>query len=174
MKKIWKNSRVKLIGTFVTLLMLFYWAWLFYMTQSATEANTYKRCETIIDVEIRLASHRGSDKLYIISQNQCYMLDTGWRNKDKSYELAENLIFGGQDCTITIWKHIPKSLFDIRENSVQVYQVVDLRNDSVIYWDIESHNNYQKTERIAGIIAGAFFSVLAVAFVILCLLSRSR
>ena len=167
MKKVRLDSKIMLIGCFVTLLVMFYWAWLFYMTEPATGANTYKCCETIIDVEIHLASHRGSDKLYIMSPNHCYMLNIGWRNENKSYELAENILSGDQNYTITVWKHISKSLFDIRGNSVQVHQVADMRNDGDIYWNIEDHNNFQKSERIAGVIAGIFLSVITVIFDIL-------
>jgi len=164
MKRIRSGRNVFLIGGLAALFVLLYWVWLFYMTQPATERNTYKCSEAIIDVEIYLAPHRGSDKLYMISQNHCYMIDTGWRNENKSNELAENILSGGENHIITLWKHIPKSLVDARGNGVWVYQAVDVRDNEEIYWNIESHNSFQKSERIVGIVTGAFLSVVTVIF----------
>lgn len=151
-------------------LLLFFWVWMFYTTQPATGENTYQCCETILDVEIDLAHHRGKDKLYLISQNHRYKLDTGWRNENKSYELAETILSSNQNCTITVWEHLPSHLdiiYMIRGKSIQVYQVTDLRSGEDVYWDIADHNSFQRSERIAGIFGGIFLSAVAIAWICL-------
>ena len=174
MKKSKKTSKLMIISGMITLLVLLYWIWLFYMTQPATEANTYHRNETITDIDVRLAYHRGSDKLYLISTDHCYMLDTGWQNKNKTYELAEKILANDQRISVTVWKHLPRNLFDINRKGFEVYQVVALRNKTSIYWDFTNHNDYQRTERIVGTIAGIFLSVVVVTFDLFCVVADKR
>ena len=163
MKKAKGDSYGVLTGVFLTFLVVLFWVWLFYVTQPATESNTYKIDEKIEDIEIRFASHRGSDKLYLLSQNHCYMLDTGWSNKDKTNELA-SAILSSDDFMVTVWKHLPKSLFEMKGNSVYVYQVVDLRNNRNIYWDITTHNIFQRSERIVGTVIAILLSIITTIF----------
>lgn len=167
-KKLRKNRKKIVRDGFLIVLLLFFWAWLFYTTQPATEENTYQRCETILDVEVHLAHHGGRDELYLISQNHRYMLDTTWRNENKSYKLAETILSGNRNYTITVWEHFPRHLFEIiRGKSIQVYQVTDLRNGENIYWNIADHNSLQRSERIAGIIGGIlFFSDVVIAIIV--------
>lgn len=163
MKKRRKNKVLMRISLVATILGLFYWVWMFYVTQPATDSNTYHRSETITDVELQLAHHRGSDKLYLISADYCYLLDTGWRNREKTSQLAESILSSGESVSITIWEHIPKQVFDIYGKSFKVYQAVDVISGEDTYWDVVVHNDYQRTERISGIIAGIFLSVVVVA-----------
>ena len=173
MKTTRKITRMILNITFATLFLALYWIWLLYITQPATENNTYKFSKPITDIEINLAYHRGTDKLYIISQDHCYMIDTGWRNEEKSSTLAQSILADEQKYTITVWDHAPKSLFDIKGNNVSVRQVVDLRNDGNVYWNISNHNNYQRTERITGVILGVFFSAITAIFDFFVILRES-
>jgi len=173
MKEKQKSNKPILIVVFLTLLVLFYWSWMFYMTQRATEVNTYSCCEKIIDVKINFAHHRGNDKLYIITENHSYMLDTGWRNENKSYKLSKNILSTNQNCTLTVWRHFPKSLFDFKKSNVHLYQVVDLRNDTDIYWDITNHNSIQKKERTFGILGGIFLSIIVISINALVIHLRS-
>lgn len=172
MKKVRKKYKLTHVGCLAIFLLLVYWVWMFYSTQSATEQNTYKCSETVIDIDIRLASHRGSDKLYIVTEHNRYMLDTGWRNKIKSHDLAKNILARDQDYEMIVWKHIPKHLSEAKATGLQVYQVVDLKCDEYTYWDITSHNSFQKVERITGIIAGVFLSIVTTTFNFFVMCSR--
>lgn len=164
MKKVKKHANLTLTSILTTLLVLFYWVWLFYMTQSATPSNTYQSQEIICEVKIKPAYHRGKDKLYIFTQDNCYMLDTGWRNEDSSHQLAEYILSSDEAITVTFWEHFPKRLLDSNNDTNKVQQVVDLRNDCNVYWDLSEHNNYQQRERISGIIAGFFISIIVATF----------
>ena len=173
MKKTRRDNYGVLTGAFLTFLVVFFWAWLFYVTQPAKECNTYKTHEIIEDVEVRFASHRGSDKLYLLSQDHCYMLDTGWINKDKTNELVTSIL-SSEDFTITVWRHLPKSLLEIKGNSVYVYQVTDLRSYRNIYWDITTHNAFQRSERVAGIAIAILLSLIITVFDVFVFLGTKR
>lgn len=175
-----KRKLVKtiLIAIVFTLLVLFYWVCMFYVTQSATQSNTYKCSEKIVDVEIKYAHHRGNDKLYIITEkNDVYMLNMGWRNENKSYELAKKILYSNKNCTLTVWKRFGIDLFSIfglGEINLQLCKVVDLRNDTDIYWDIENHNSFQKSERVFGIIGGVFLSIIAIGIDVLVIWEKRK
>lgn len=173
MKKVRRVNYGVLTGVFLTFLVAFFWAWLFYVTQPATECNTYKTHEIIEDIEIRFASHRGSDKLYFLSRNHCYMLDTGWSNKDKTNELAKSIL-PSKEFTVTVWKHLPKSILDTKGKSVYVYQVTDLRSYQTIYWDITTHNAFQKSERMVGIAIAILLSLIIAVFDVFVFLGTNR
>lgn len=155
------NKRRVPISLIALFLLLVYWVGLFYMTQPATDLNTSQLEEYIVDVEITYAYHRGTDKLYIYSGENCYMLDTGWSNEAKSNKLAEKLLSSEEKITVTFWEHFPNIFSSRTENFLSVKQVTDLRSDKSVYWNIENHNSYQQRGRIAGAIAGAFFSAFA-------------
>lgn len=164
MKKSKKTTGNLALIIILTVLVLLYWAWLFYMTQPATISNTNKHHINIIDIKVQVASHRGNDKLFILSNDCTFMLDTGWQNKDKSYQLAEHILADEELLTITVWKHFPMNIFSIYDESFITYQVIDLRSESNVYWNITNHNQRQKSERIVGTIAGLFLSSFAVVF----------
>lgn len=170
------NNKFVLISWLLVFLLLFYWGWLFYITQPATLSNTYIKYEKVIGIETRLAHHRGIDKLFVISEENSYLLNTGWRDENKTTALAEDILDNANDCTLIIWEHIPKNFFEIQGNDVKVYQVIDLRNSSNVFIDIENHNNFQKTERIAGIIAGVFLTTIVATFnfFVFCSTRKSR
>lgn len=174
MKHAWKKNKLTLVGCLAIFLLLVYWVWMFYSTQSATKQNTYKCSETVIDIDVRLASHRGSDKLYLVTKNNRYMLDTGWRDEIKSHNLAKNILSCNQNHEMIVWKHMPKNLSDAKTTGWQVYQVVDLRCDECTYWNITNHNSFQKVERITGIVAGVFLSIITTTFNFFVMCSRKN
>ena len=140
---------------------------MFHVTQPATERNTYICSEKITNVEITFAYHRGNDKLYIYTESGYYMLCPSWRNETKSTQLAEKILSDNQPFTLTVWKHFPQYLFDLKTFDVSLRQVVDLKSNTDVYWSVDKHNKYQKRERIAGVIAGIFFSVFVIGVDIL-------
>lgn len=144
------------------------------MTQPATPKNTSIQKEKIVDVEIYLSTHRGNDKLFVLSQERWYILEPGWQNGSKTRNLAKEILSHSEESTLTVWKHIPKSLFHIKENEIQVYQIVDLRSEDNIVWGIESHNDFQRSERVFGIIGGVFLSVVVGFFDYLLILGSKK
>lgn len=164
MKKLFKNNYFSSFCGLITFLIVFYWLWLFYVTQQATELNTYTYSEKILSIEISPAFHRGNDKLYIQTSNHYCMLDTGWRNMNKSNELATIILLNDQNSIIRLWKRIPKNFAEINKNGLEVWQVVDIRINESTYWDILDHNDFQKSERISGIVIGIFLSFVVCFF----------
>ena len=143
---------------------------MFYITQSATSFNTHKSIETILDIEIRPGSNTRSDKLYITSASGCYMLDTRWHDEHASYELKKDLLSINDQCSITVWGHIIRSIFDIKGNPIFVYQIVDIRTQNKVYWAIEDHNSFQLSERIIGIVMGFVISGIIGIYVFILIL----
>lgn len=172
--KNFKKDKVLLSACTATLLLLFYWVWLFYMTQPATQANTIVESQKIIDVEISLSTHRGTDKLFVLSQERWYFLDTGWQDSSKTHALARDILSHSEESTLTVWKHVPKSLFHIRENGIQVYEIADIRNGDNIIWEIENHNDFQKSERIFGILGGVFLTVVVIFWDYIAILGSKK
>ena len=164
MRNIKKRINLLLVSVFITAGMVVYWVWMFHVTQSATSYNTYYRQEKISEIKIRAASHRGNDKLYVFTQSNHYMLDTGWQNQAKSKELANSILSTNDPITVTVWKHFPKWFRDPPGVSWKVEQIVDLRSDSDIYWDILKHNEFQQRERVFGIVFGVIISMIIVLF----------
>lgn len=156
------NVRLMRLSIAATALILFYWVWMLYITQSAAPSNTYEWQESVQSIEVQPAYHRGTDKAYIVTQNHCYMLDLGWRDAARSYELAQAIRTSSEAVTMTVWEHVPKYFFDFRVGIGAVHQIVDLRDDTNIYWNIEKHNDYQRRERIAGSMAGVFLLLVVV------------
>ena len=164
MRNIKKGINLLLVSVFITACMVVFWVWMLHVTQPATASNTYYHQERISEVEIRAVSHRGNDKLYIFTQSNHYMLDTGWQNQEKSKELANKILSINAPVTVTVWEHFPKWFRDPIGISWNVEQVVDLRSDSGIYWDILTHNKLQRRERTSGIVSGIIFSVIIVLY----------
>lgn len=120
----------------------------------ATEHNTYTQNEIIEDVKIKCLYHRGVDKVYLFSKDHRYIIHTRWRDEDKTNELAEQILSSEPEFTITVWKHFTTNIPSIIDNGGWTYQVVDLRNDTDVYWNIEDHNRYQKKEGRITLILG--------------------
>lgn len=148
----------------IILLLIIYWVWMLYTTQAADASNTYQIQEEITAVNIRRAVHRGSDTLYISTPSYCYKIDTGWQNESMSNSLAQSILSTAGPLTITIWERYPIHVFDTVDSDCKVRQIVDLRNEISVYWDILEHNRYQKHERIVGAIAGIFISIISAIF----------
>ena len=148
-----------------SVLVLLWWVWLFCVTQPATAVNTYN-CQTeSITVEAKFAAHRGTDKLYISTENgTTYMLDTMWRNDNKTKALAERILSADKPITMTVWEHYPKWILDSPDTLWSVKQVVNLSNRDNVYWEIAEHNKYQKSERIFGIVIGVFLTAFVGCF----------
>ena len=173
MRKAFKSHWSVLIIITATIVVLVYWIWMLHVTQLATNANTVQRQEKISDVKIQLAHHRGTDKLRVFTSNGDYILDTGWRNNAKSSNLANQLLNSNSFVTITIWNHFPKWIMD-SSNPLQVQQIVDIRSNSEVYWDIATHNNYQQSERISGCITGFFLLIMITPFVLLWYITKNK
>ena len=170
-----KNVKITLplTGAFCSFLVLLWWVWMFCVTQPATSVNTYNCQAESITVEAKFAAHRGTDKLYIITENgTTYMLDTTWQNTNKTKGLAERIQSAQTPVTMTVWEHYPKWIFDSPDAFWSVKQVVNLSNRDNVYWEIEEHNKYQKSERFFGIIGGVFLSIITIGIDILAILTR--
>lgn len=138
-----------------------YWVWLFYMTQPATDKNTYCCEEEIISVEVLAIDYRGTDKLVLHASDEFYLLDFPWRDHRKTQIYADNLLSTDEKVTISIWKHFPRYIFFVPRNSLFcVLQATEVRTSSDVLWAVDEHNEFQRTERIAGIIGGAIVTSL--------------
>ena len=145
--------------SFVVVIVLIYWLWLFAVTPAATEDNTYTRQEMIVDVEVHLDTNRGTDKLVIHTDKNSYLLDLQSSSDEYAKKFASVLRSTDSKMTLTIWEHFPKSLLNPPiKQFLQKKQVVDIRCGEDVYWDVSDHNAYLKRERTAGIIAGGIFS----------------
>ncbi|MBE6808616.1 MAG: hypothetical protein E7524_04005 [Ruminococcaceae bacterium] len=167
-----KRNNTKIIyGCILTLLIIvIYWLWLFYTTQLSTVSNTYECKKSITNVKVHLAAHRGTDKLFIYTNENSYILETGWRNEDKTQKLAKQLLSIKEEVIFTVQKYIPKSIFDYNFKFDVSEQIIDMRNNAQIYYDILDYNSFQRRERTSGIIFGAVFSPIVFTFVIFILL----
>ena len=65
-------------------------------------------------------------------------------------------------------------IFDLGEVNVQLCQVVDLRDDTDIYWDIKNYNSSQNGSRVFGIIGGVFLSIITIAIDSLVILTWGK
>ena len=54
------------LSVILTLLLLFYWIWMFYATQPATERNTYTCSEKITNIEIKPVKREALRVLFCI------------------------------------------------------------------------------------------------------------
>ena len=173
--KINKDINLPLTSAFCSVLVLFWWIWLFCVTPTANSVNTYDCQMESITVEAKFAAHRGTDKLYISTENgTTYMLDTMWRNDNKTKGLAERIQSAEMPITMTVWEHYPKWIFDSPDTLWNVKQVVNLSNRDNVYWEIEEHNKYQKSERFLGIVIGVFFTVVVCLFDFLVWVSHKK
>ena len=119
----------------------------------------------ISDVEIIKAYHRGTDKLLLFIENECYLLDTGMRSEDRTLNLAKEIKNCDRPVELTVWEHIPKSLSDmLNTSSVSVKQIVDLRTEAETYFDIEDHNAYQRREKLSGLFGGLWVIAIVLVF----------
>lgn len=166
-KKRIRFDKATLIFCLVNILLLLYWIWMFYMTQTATSANTYQTNEVIVDVKIHPFIHRGTSKIYLYTNDNRYMIEAAKRTNDECYDLADKILSSDEKLTLTVWEHVPKSIFHSSHNMLKVKQIVVLQIGNEIYFDIPEHNEYQKEQRIYGVIAGIFLTVTIVPFSVL-------
>ncbi len=165
MKKSTKNKARKISKkVFIILLLLFYWSWLLYSTQPATDNNTYKHKIFIEDIEVNYAYHRGNDRINITAADNSYILFANWRNEEKTNTFVEELISENNEISIIVWKHTPTTIRSIVKNDLSVLQIVDLRTKDNIYFDVADFNNNQSVERLCGVIGGAFCTVVILIF----------
>ncbi len=148
----------------IAFLIIYYWIWMFYTTQPATDSNTYKQDVFIHDIEISYAYRRGNDRINIISSDNSYILFTNWRNKNKTNTFIEELLSENDEVSITVWKHTPITIRSLVENGIYVLQIVDIRTEKNIYFDVADYNSNQKIERICGVIAGVFLTLVVLVF----------
>ena len=146
------------VVSFVAISLL--WAWLIYITQPASPHNSYQCNEYIEAVEVFFAYHRGTDKVLVCTNNGSYLLDTGWRNQQKTISLANQLQSITKNVKITIWEHVPKHISNPTTSLFWEKQVVDIRTDTTVYWSISAHNTYQHRERISAIILGSGLTII--------------
>lgn len=165
MKKSAKNKTRKFSKkVFIVLLLLFYWSWLLYSTQPATDNNTYKQKIFIEDIEVNYAYHRGNDRINITTADNSYVLFTNWRNEKRTDTFVENLLLENDKVSITVWKHTPTTIRSLIKNGINVFQIVDIRTKNNIYFDVSDFNNNQSVERLCGVIGGAFCTVVILIF----------
>ncbi len=148
----------------IALVIVFYWIWLFYTTQPATDNNTYKQDIIINDIEINYAFHRGNDSINIMTDDNSYLLFVNWRNEQKTNAFVEELISENNEISIIVWKHAPTTIRSLVKNDFSVLQIVDLRTNDNIYFDVADFNNNQSIERIFGVIGGAFCTMVILIF----------
>lgn len=172
MKKMKQDTKDLLMVVVYAIPVLFLIVSMFYITQPATEANTYVANENIIDVKFEPTGKGGGQILYIITANKRYMLDTGWNGANEDYELAENILSSNQQFSITVWKKFNPHISVIFGPEIWTYQIVGLRDHTNVYWDIDHHNKYQKSERIAAVIASVLL-LLAYAWLFIWMCPRS-
>lgn len=165
MKKSTKNKARKILKkSLIAFLIIYYWIWMLYTTQPATDNNTYKQAVFIQDIEINYAYHRGNDRINIISNDNSYILVANWRNENKTNTFVEELLTENDKVSITVWKHIPPTIPSFIKNGFSVLQIVDLRAENNIYFDIVEYNSSQTIERICGIIGGFFLTLVILIF----------
>ena len=165
MKKSTKNKAIKIPKkVFIILLLLFYWSWLLYSTQPATDNNTYGHKIFIEDIEVNYAYHRGNDRINITTADNSYVLFTNWRNEKKTDTFVENLLLENDKVSITVWKHTPTTIRSLIKNGINVFQIVDIRTKNNIYFDVSDFNSNQKIERICGVIAGVLLTLVVLIF----------
>ena len=148
----------------IALVIVFYWIWLFYTTQPSTDNNTYKQKIFIEDIEINYAYRRGNDRINITTADNSYILFANWRNEKKTNAFVEELISENNEISIIVWKHTPTTIRSLVKNNFSVLQIVDLRTNDNIYYDVTDFNNNQSIERICGVIGGVFCTVVILIF----------
>lgn len=153
-----------LIGILILLIVIAYWVLMLSFTQQATDDNTYQCQVKINSVSLHYATHRGTNKINIHTDENDYILNTGIRDAGKTKELTEALFLPDEPkkFEITVLKGMPRPYFVLFDGVWFGKQIVGIQNDTDIYWHIEDYNSFQKAERISGMIAGFFISVIAV------------
>lgn len=165
MKKSTKNKAKKILKkSLIAFLVIYYWIWMLYTTQPATDSNTYKQEVFIQDFEISYAYHRGNDRINIISNDNSYILVANWRNKNKTDSFIKELLTENDEVSITVWKHTSPTIPSFIKNGFNVLQIVDIRTENNIYFNIADYNNSQAIERICGVIGGAFLTLVILIF----------
>lgn len=149
----------------IAFLIIYYWIWMFYITQPATDKNTYKQDVFIQDIEINYAIFsKGKDSINIITDDDSYLLFMDWRNEEKTNAFVEKLLFDKSEISITVWKHLPATISNVTKNKSSVLQIIDLRTEDNIYFDIADFSKSQTIERFCGTIGGVFLTFVVLIF----------
>ena len=157
-----KFYKAILLFCFVNALLLMFWMWILYITQTATSANTYQTDEIIIDVEVPPIIHRENATIFLYTNDNRYMIEAPMRSFDECSELADKIASSNEELKLTVWEHTPKAILQSSYKTLMVKQVVFLQSADEVYFDISEHNEYQKSERICGVIACIFFTLIIV------------
>ena len=163
-KKKLKRNKKNIIRLFVTaivaeLICVLYLLCILYFTQPATDFNTFK-VTAVIDKAVldhRFWSRNLSERrIFVYLDGRRYILDLeDHRNYSNQQvkELCDKLNRTDKEIKFTIWKHYCKYLFDEKYLfNKKVEQIVDIRDDTEIYYEHTVFNKYQKIERICGVI----------------------
>ena len=99
---------VTILSLFLTLVLCF---WILYITQPMTKENTYETHIRVMEVSTNCANHRGTDLIFVTTEDDCYIVDTTWRNEIETEKLAEIIRSLSGSVKISVWEHFPKYLF---------------------------------------------------------------
>ena len=156
-----KFTRVIVFAIALQLILVSAFAIMLYGIQNATTDNTYVLETEITDVKISDGSNKLT-MLYFDTDENSYRIT--WRVYEESYDfdsfdkLKKDLI---EDSSLKI------TVVDNSEKHSSVYgetlQVVDIRSDSAIYYDIANYNQWQNENRI---ILFVVFAIAEIALIV--------
>ena len=162
-----KRDGKKIIAFLPLILCLLYLVWMLYITQSGTDMNTYKT--SVNFTEYNTIEWGYSDYLYL--NDDTYMMFFGSNKNPESVKvLGEDLVSASGEVEITVWERSPRWFIDaVKSDNLKVKQIVDIRDNTTVYYDISEHNDFQHEERVYGIILFVFVFLVSVFWMVFSL-----
>ncbi len=164
-----KKKRIgkKIIAYLLLILCLLYLVWMLYITQYATDSNTYKT--NVSFTESNTIGWGHTDYLYL--NDDTYMMFFGSNKNPESVKvLGEDLVSASGEVEITVWERYPRWFIDaVKSDNLKVKQIVDIRDNTTVYYDISEHNSFQHSERVSGLIMFVFVFIIALGWMIFLL-----
>lgn len=141
----------------VALALCYLWFFTIYTTQQATDKNTYICKEPIISAQVyNPPGPYSGDEIHLKTNDSCYIIVNLPHDDDRIQNLVDSICSESQPLTMTVWKHFTSGPFNEVGGEFQVcqpvYEVVDLRTQTEVYWNLEEHNREQKEARIGIVI----------------------
>ena len=151
----YKNKGSFLIFLICELIWMLVFSMLFFSTKQATPQNTHFVDTKIIDVNTNYLQRNGYT-VYLQTREQSYFIDWISYNESYSERNPNNALKGLIDesrVMLTCLNAPKKTIF----SNNKIFEVVDVRTESKIYYNIDDYNKSMKENRVWGFIPLSIF-----------------
>lgn len=159
-KKTFKQKNKKLLALFLAceLIWLFVFGVLFFSTKQATPQNTHIVNTKIIDINTDYLQRNGYT-VYLQTTEESYFINWVSYNESYSERNPDNALKGlinEYSVRITCLNAPKKTIFP----NNNILEIVDIRTESKIYFNIDDYNKSMKENRVFGFIPLFIFWLL--------------